>query len=260
MMQQALAGAGQGFEPCRYGSSRLTFRGPARPLDGRHIAFVGGAETLGRYVEAPFTTLLEREMGEVCVNFGQAHASVETFLHDPLVGNACRDALVTVVGVTGAGNLSNRLYSVHPRRNDRFVKPSASLRAIFPEVDFADICFTRHLLMTLWNAAPDRFDVVRDELRIAWGARMRTFIDRIGPRVVLLWMPPEPSEGPLGSEPLFVTGAMVEMLRPLVQGIVAVPPGGQGEDPAAAHVRAAAALAEVLPGLLPDLGDVRASA
>lgn len=150
---------------------------------------------------------------------------------------------------------------MHPRRNDRFLKPSTSLRAIYPEMDFAEICFTRHLLMALHDAAPDRFDVIREELRIAWAARMRTFIDRIGPQVVLLWFPPAPAaeEGPLGPDPLFVTKAMVEGLRPLVRGIVAVPPGHQGEHPAAAHARAAAALSGVLRGLLPGKA-IRASA
>ena len=263
MIRQTLSSEGWGFAPCRYGSSRLTFRGPPRPLDGRHIAFVGGSETVGRNVEEPFPMLIEQELGEVCVNFGLANASVEASLDDPLVGNACRDAVLTVVTVTGAANISNRLYSVHPRRNDRFLKPSASLRAVFPEVDFTEICFTRHLLMTLHATAPERFEVVREELRIAWGARMRTFLDRIGPRVVMVWFPSGPAtgkEGPLGSDPLFVTEAMVAALRPYVRAVVAVPQGKPGENPAAAHMRAAAALTGILRAELPMTGSVRASA
>src|SRR5687768_5943518 len=94
------------YPTCRYGSSRLIFRGPPQPLDGRHIAFVGGSETLAKNVREPYPTLIGRKLGEVCINFGQSNASVETFLLDPLVANACRDALLTVVSLTGAANLS----------------------------------------------------------------------------------------------------------------------------------------------------------
>lgn len=268
MIHDALPGAAA--EPCRYGSSRLSFRGPARPLDGRHIAFVGGSETVARGVAEPFPALLEGALGEVCINFGQHNASVEAFLHDPVVADACRDATVTVVAATGAANLSNRLYAVHPRRNDRVVRASASLRVLFPEVDFAEICFTRHLLLTLHAAAPDRFGIVREELRIAWIARMRTLLDRIGPRAVLLWLAPhpppsetgpEPEEGPLGRDPLFVSAPMVEGLRPLVQEVVVVPsgPGGGGPDQAA-HQRAAEALAAPIRALLPPAESGRTSA
>lgn len=251
---------------CRYGSSRLRFRGPARPLDGRHLAFVGGSETWGNGVAKPFPALLDGALGETCVNLGQLNASPEAFLHDPVVASACRGAALTVMGIMGAANLSNRLYSVHPRRNDRFLRASPPLEVLFPDQDFAEVCFTRHLLRTLNDAAPDRFGIVRDELRLAWAARMRTLLERIGPRVVLLWFatcppPAGEEEGPLGPDPLFVTGAMVEALRPLVRAVVVVPsgPGGESLDQAA-HRRAAEALLGPIRALLPPEGGTRASA
>ncbi len=95
--------------------------------------------------------------------------------------------------------------------------------------------------------------MVQEELRIAWAARMRAFLERAGPRVLLVWGPG--GEGSLGAEPLFVTEGMVEALRPLVAGIVAVP--GAGGD-AAAHREVAAAL---LDPVRPVLGEgLRASA
>lgn len=217
---------------CRYGSSRLRFRGPARPLEGRHIAFVGGSETLGRSLARAYPDLVEEALGEVCVNLGQVNASIDVALQDTLIANACRDAALTVMSVTGAANLTNRLYSVHPRRNDRFLRPADPLRLQFPEVDFADICFTRHLLMRLWETDPVRFAAVRTELQAAWSARMRSFIDRIGPDVILLWFAPHsaPSEAelvdttPQGPDPLFVTQEMLAELRPLVRDVVFVPP------------------------------------
>ncbi len=257
-----------GAASCRYDGSRLVFRGPARPLGGRHIAFVGGSETVARADARPYPSLLEAALGEVCVNFGQHNGSVEAFLYDPAVPEACADAALTVVTAMGAHNLSNRLYSVHPRRNDRFLRGSDALRAIFPGVDLSDIHFTRHLLMTLRAAAPDRFEVVRQELRIAWLSRMRSFLERIGPRVVLLWfaaqLPPEGDaaeieDGPLGRDPLFVTRPMLEALRPFVQEIVVAPPAPPGEAPDDAHLRAAEALAEPLQRLLPPREAERAA-
>ncbi len=208
----------------------------------------------------PYPLLLEEALGEVCVNLGQHNGSVEAGLHDTLVPNACADAALTVVSAMGAANLSNRLYSVHPRRNDRFLRPSPGLQAMYPGVEFAELHFTRHLLMTLREVAPERFEAVRQELRLAWLARMRTFLDRIGPRTVLLWFaahlppaeaPPDAGEGPLGSDPLFVTRRMLDSLRPLVREIVVAPAAPPGETPEEAHLRAAEALVEPLRRLLP---------
>ena len=231
-----------------YDGSRLSFRGPRHPLGGRHVVFLGGCATHGGPLEAPFPALLEAELGEACVNFGIAQASAEAFLLDPVVERACREVLVTVVEVMGAANLSNRLYTVHPRRNDRFLRPSAALRAIYPDVDFAEICFTRHLLLALHEADAERFDVVREELRIAWAARMGALLERTGPQVLLLWpQAREAGEGPLGADPVFVTRDMVEELRPLVGGIVEVPHPGRD---AVAHRSIAAALSGPLRVLL----------
>jgi len=232
MRHDTIPQEGLSYAPCRYGSSRLLFRGPRRPLDGRYIAFVGGAETYGRFLARPFPALVEEALGEICVNFGQVNASVDAFLAEPAVTTACREATLTVVEVMGAANLSNRFYTVHPRRNDRFLRASSIMRAVFPEVDLAEICFTRHLLGHLHAMAPERFPILREELQTAWSARMRSFLERIGPRTLLLWFSPHlPSDlpweehpQPLLREPLFVTRRMLDSLRPLVRGVIMVQP------------------------------------
>lgn len=244
-------GEGQGFEGDRPRVMRA-------PPEGPYVAVVGGSETCGRGLAEPYPALLGRELGVACVDLGRHNASVEAFLRDPGAVRVCQGAALTVLAVTGAANLSNRLYSVHPRRNDRFTRPAPALRVLFPEVDFAEICFTRHLLLTLRSLGPDRFEIVREELRIAWAARMEAFLDRIGPRVVLLWFAPHPpppaeaEEGPLGTGPLFVSAPMLEALRPRVRAIVTVtggPPGGPLD--AGAHRGAAEALAAPLRAHLP---------
>jgi hypothetical protein len=228
MRYDTMDGSSLSYFPCRYGNSKIFFRGPRKSLDGQYVAFVGGTETYGKFVETPFPDLLEEMTGRTCVNLGCVNASIEAFLNEPAVWAAVHDATLTVVQVMGAHNISNRFYSVHPRRNDRLVRASTVLQALYPEVDFTEFCFTRHMLQTLWQVGPDRFPILRSELQTAWSARMERFLAEIGPRSLLLWIgdhlptdiPWELRDAPLDSEPMFVTRAMIDSLRPRVRGVV----------------------------------------
>lgn len=42
MKHENIEGAGLTYAPCRYGMSRILFRGPKRRLDTPYVAFVGG--------------------------------------------------------------------------------------------------------------------------------------------------------------------------------------------------------------------------
>lgn len=219
-----MAQGGLNYYPCRYGRSRLMFRGPRRRLDGPYVAVIGGTETYGKYVETPFPALLEQTLGTRVVNFGCLHAGVSIFIEDETVLGACAAAEMTVIQVMGAQNMSNRLYTVHPRRNDRFLKASGDLRRLYPDVDFTEFHFTRHLVKTLQDLSPEAFASVRGELKEAWVRRMELLIDRIGGPVVLLWMshrsPEEPDDRFQGGDPLYIDRAMIEALRPHVVSIV----------------------------------------
>ena len=226
-----LDGAGGGAT-CRYGVSRLACRGPRRALDDPYIAFAGSSEFYGRFIERPLPALVEDRIGEPCVNFAAVNGGIEAYVNDPTLTRLCAQARCTVLQVMGANFLSNRFYMVHPRRNDRFLRTSTVLDAIYPEVDFADFTFTRHMLTTLHETCPERFDIVVSELREAWSARMRTLIQSIKSPVVLTWFTMEDlddtpwQERPAGltANPLFVTASMVEKLRPLVRDIVDLQP------------------------------------
>ncbi len=272
-------GAGVNYAPCRYGTSRLYFRGPPRDLSGPYIAFLGGSETYGKFIDRPFVTLVEEATGIPAVNLGVPNASVDSWLNDTGMREITAGATLNVVQIGGAHNLSNRFYTVHPRRNDRFIRASSVLRAIYPEVDFSDICFTRHLLGRLHDTSPERFDILRAELQTAWVARMRLMLEGVGRKTLLLWFASHlPSDlawnhrpDPLRAEPLFVTRRMVDALRPLVRGVVLVQPsagalalGTEGmhytplQEPAArelpgplAHEEAALALAGVIRDTMP---------
>lgn len=220
------------YSPCRYGNSRMLFRGPRKRLDLPYLAFIGGTETYGKFIEKPFPTLVEKAMRQTCVNFGCVNGGIDAFVNDPTVMDICADADLTVVQVMGANYLSNRFYSVHPRRNDRFLKASTVLQAIYQEIDFSEFSFTRHMLGALHATSLERFDTVVLELREAWLARMRNMLGQIGKRTILLWFSEDAMSdqhwserpGQLQVDPLFITASMIDELRPLVKDVVVVNP------------------------------------
>lgn len=207
------------YFPCRYGKSKLMFRGPRRELDGAFCAVLGGTETYGKFIPKPYPALVEQVLGLRMVNFGCINAGVDAYVNDAALIEMASRARVTVVQIVGAANLSNRFYAVHPRRNDRFLRASSLLCTLFREVDFADFHFTRHMLQTLQSVSPEKFEMLADELRVAWVARTRLLLERIGSPTVLLWMadhPPGPPQGPavLTRSPVLVDAQMVAAVKP----------------------------------------------
>jgi hypothetical protein len=257
------------YFPCRYGKSKVLFRGPRRDLTREFCAVLGGTETYGKFVAAPFASLIEEATGIPMVNLGCPNAGVDLFSNDPtLIGIADR-AAVTVVQIVGAQNMSNRFYSVHPRRNDRFLHASQMLKTLFREIDFTEFNFTRHMVRTLQARAPEKFECVADELRVAWVARMKQLLERIGGRTVLLWMAdhrPPPAGGMirLDVDPILIDAAMIAAVRSHATDYVEVVPSrearAQGvagktfapmEEPAAALVPGPAEHREVARALVP---------
>ncbi len=206
------------YMPCQYGASKLLFRGPKRSLEGRYAAFIGGTETYGKFIKTPFAALVEADVGLPCVNLGWPNAGLDVLINDTDILRAASGAVVAVLQVPGAQSLSNRYYSVHPRRNDRFVQASPLLRAIFGDVDFTEFHFTRHLLRHLNHVSPERFALLRDELQAAWVTRMTLLLRKIDAPVLLLWMsahrPPEHADDPeICADPAFVTRAMMAAVQ-----------------------------------------------
>ncbi|MEC3861501.1 DUF6473 family protein [Mesobacterium sp. TK19101] len=271
-----VAGGREGLEyyPCRYGGSRVLFRGPRRKLDGSFVAVLGGTETYGLFIADPYPALLERLIGKTCVNFGCMNAGLDVFLNDTEVLNAAKGADVTVVQILGAANMSNRFYSVHPRRNDRFLRASSRLTALFPDIDFSQFSFTRHMLGHLQQLCPQRFAEVVEELQVSWFARMVRLIGLLQGRVVLAWFAAQPMPDSAmpdhGQQALFVTREMVDRLTPRVDAVLDLTASdralgrgtrgmvfAEGDSPAAerlmgplAHQEAAQALAPVVLELL----------
>ena len=215
------------YFPCRYGKSKMLFRGPCRALEGGYVAAFGGTETYGKFVASPWPALLEDRLDMPVVNFGYMNAGTDVFVNEPEIVEAARAARLNVVQLMGAQNMSNRFYAVHPRRNDRFLRASSLMRSIFRGVDFTEFNFTRHMLTVLKSREPEKYEALVAELRLAWGLRMRALLTSLeGPRI-LLWLGeyhPAEYHDPLGDKPLLVSEAMVEALRPFADDIVRVDP------------------------------------
>ena len=275
-MAYAYPGAGAlDYFPCRYGTSRLLFRGPRRALDRPYVAVLGGTETYGKYVPRPYPDLIEAETGFRMVNLGCVNAGLDVYLNEEAVTQIAAKAEAAVVQLVGAHNLTNRFYTVHPRRNDRFLAASPLLKSMFRDVEFTDFHFTRHMLMTLQAASAERFEAVAEELQAAWLVRMKQLLARLPTKVVLLWMsahrpPAKAGQTHLQTEPLLVDTRMIAAIKPMatayvevisspaakargVEGMAFSPldaPAAAGLPGPAVHDEVAQRLAPVLEGLL----------
>jgi hypothetical protein len=206
------------YQPCHYGSARILFRGPQKPLNGAYIACLGGTETFGKFIETPFPALLEQATGTVTVNLGSLDAGIDAFVCSPGLTDIAANARATVIQIMGAANMSNRFYTVDPRRNDRFLRPSKALKEIYPEVNFRSYDRVDQMLAALARIGPDRLHLVRKELQTAWVARMRTLIAQIGGPVVLLWAADHApysnaTGGTICRTPLFIDRAMLRAIQ-----------------------------------------------
>lgn len=227
MSYERLGGDSLEYYPCRYGGAKSIFRGPKKKLDKPFVAFVGGSDFYGRFIEEPMPELVAETTGLLTVNFGIMNAGVDAFLYDGALMTKLASAETTIVQVFAAHTMSNRFYKVHPRRNDRFLMPTELLRTLYQDVDFSDFHFVRHLLTALHLESPDKFRIVVEELQAAWTARMRLLISRLGGKKYLLHITdtsPRPHDADLGAEPLFVTQKMVEDLAKATNGVFTYDP------------------------------------
>ncbi|MGR3322671.1 MAG: DUF6473 family protein [Pseudooceanicola sp.] len=225
MTYETWAGEALDYFPCHYGTSRNKFRGPRRRLDGDYVAFLGGTDTYGRFIPRPFPALVEDRLGMDCVNFGWMNAGADAFLNDETVMEAARGARAVVVQIPGAQNMSNRYYAVHPRRNDRFLQASPLMRKVFPDTDFTDFHFTRHMLNALRDCGPHRFGILVAELQFAWIARMSALLAQLQRPALLVWFADHPprhggTSVEVGADPLFVTREMIDAVDPAPFGFV----------------------------------------
>ncbi len=251
------------YAPCSYGTSRLVFRGPQRQLDEPYVAVIGGTETYGKFIQRPWPMLVEDASGVPTVNLACVNVSADAYLADEGALQVAGQARAVVVQVTGAVNLSNPFYAVHPRRNDRFLRALPPLIRLYPEVDFTTIHFTRHLLLTLRRVSRERLVDVVDVLRQTWAERTDLLLERLPTRKVLLWMAshaPGPPALDLTRDPLLVDTAMLEAVRPRADTLVEVilPRPGDPVEEGLAFASLDRPAAEGMPGVKAHLAVAQA--
>jgi len=210
------------YFPCRYGTSKLLFRGPRRRLNDDYIAFLGSIETYGKFTQIPFPALVEHATGKKAVNLGCPNTGVDAYLNDQSLLGIAKNAKLTVIEVLGAQNMSNRYYYVHPRRNDRLVNVTPALKALFPNIDYTDFNFVRHLLVSLIQDDPAKFAWVERELKDVWLSHMIKLVRTIDGPVILLWLSDHPTGMGLEGDPFLIDDLMIKSITQHVANVVAV--------------------------------------
>lgn len=253
---------------CQHDGLTGQFRGPACDLDRSRLAYLGGCDGYGEFLADPLPDLASRDLGLPCANYAQPGAGVDFLLSNPDLLSRAGGARAVILQVSGAHQLSNRYFSVHPRRNDRFTGPSRALRNLFPRVDFFEIHFTRHLMRVLERANSNAFAVVVEELRAVWTQKMGQILDQIEAPVLLLWFAdhaPGDSHGHAPRAPLFITPGMLDVFSKRVSrlDVVVSPqaltqdallaPEGPGGCVRARHLLGPAAHAEAAAQVVPAL-------
>ncbi len=245
------------YDLWRVGASRCEFRGPEVDLGAPYLAVLGGSEAYGKFVEQPFPHLLAERLEAPVVNLGLMNAGLALVQNEASVLDVAVQADVTVVQVLGAQNMSNCFYSVHPRRNDRFIAASPRLKALYPQVDFTGFHFTGHLIQTLEDIDPWAFSTVLEELRVAWVENMLAVLGSIPGQSVLLWMsersPDDPGRGSVAADPAFVDREMLRELEGHHAGLVEVVASDAARQEGVqgmCHKPDDAAIARMLPGPL----------
>ncbi len=270
------------FPTQRIGGARLPIRPVPKVLRRDYVVFLGSDDTYGCHLSYPFTELIEDATGIQTVNLGCVGARVDAFQQNEGILEMCRGARLVFVEAVGAEAMSNRLYRVDVRNNQRLIRVTKYLKALYEAVDFSGIETVGELLTVLAQMSEEKLYFVRLELHMAWVARMRTLIRQIGVPVILLWLADhEPfyaaTGGTIFRDPLFVDRTMLEALRQEVVDIIEITAtkdevfstGAGAEEPASTpigslgqvyHERVAAELSPVIRAAIRALTSVDASA
>lgn len=258
--------AGAGAQDQGSGGHRQTCRAvheapddPSRPF----IAILGGSESLGDGRGPSYPSLLETAIRRPVANLAAPLAGPDYYLAKPELLRSAARSRIAIVQLPGAEALTNPFYTVHSRRNDRFLAATPALRALFAEVEFTDIHFAGHLHQVLARVDPDRHARVVQVLRRTWLSKMRELLRQLPSRRILLWLPGEPGRDGDASTAALVDPAMPQSLRDHASAlVVAVPsPAARAMDmngidvvnASARHLPGPAAQAEIAEALLPEV-------
>ena len=175
------------FILCQYGNSKNLFRGPKKSCKHSYVVRLGGADTFGGKVPDPFSAMLEREMSMPILNLGAQHSGAGFYTEDDAVHEIIENAQVVFMEAPSVVNQSNSFYRVHPRRNDRFVTALDPLYDLFPEADFVECHFTKHLITKLITIDAAQADIVFRTLQDKWVRNLTIMRARWRAKTVVHW-------------------------------------------------------------------------
>ena len=175
------------FILCQYGNSKNLFRGPKKSCKHSYGVCLGDAGTFGGKVPDPFSAMLEREMDMPIFNLGAQHSGVGFYTEDDAIHEIVENAQVVFIEAPSVVNQSNPFYRVHPRRNDRFVTALGPLYDLFPEADFVECHFTKHLITKLISIDSARADIVFRALHGEWVRNLTIMRARWRAKTVIYW-------------------------------------------------------------------------
>ncbi|MEM6622865.1 MAG: DUF6473 family protein [Pseudomonadota bacterium] len=216
------------YQTYRFGRSRQIFRGPQPEVSGKYVAFIGSGYTFGRYSDMPFAEILGRQLEMTTLNLGTEGAGPGFFLGDPEVRGAASKAAVTVVEAMSASAISNRMFTVRPRRNSRLHEVSDLLTGIYPEVDFDRFAYTKPMLRYLKELDEARFRLVVNEMKNAWIGRTQTLLSSLKSQTLLFWFSRRHPDDLISDQsdptgmhyPHYVDRAMLDAVKHTTDGIV----------------------------------------
>ena len=162
-------------------------RGPKKSCKHFYGFCLGGADTFGGKVPDPFSAMLEREMGMPILNLGAQHSGAGFYSEDDAIHEIIENAQVIFTEAPSVVNQTNPFYCVHLRRNDRFVTALGPLNDLFPEADFVECHFTKHLITKPITIDAARADIVFRTLQDEWVRNLTVMRARWRAKTVVYW-------------------------------------------------------------------------
>lgn len=209
------------YDTYLFGRTHQVFRGPMPDLRHPYIVCLGSSHTFGRFTNYPFSSMVEQDVGKPVINFGTEGVGPGFFISDPDILHVANGAKLVIIEAMSARPLSNRMYMVRARRNERLAKPSSLLRGLYPDVDFRQFSGVAGMLDVLYETDPERFRLLENEMQNAWIGRMQSLLNEIVVPKILFWFAErEPDQTPgrdappkAWGYPHFVDGAMIDSVR-----------------------------------------------
>jgi hypothetical protein len=199
-------------------------RGPI-PVDlsADFVVCLGGAHTLGRFVEYPYPALLQRQLGVPVLNLGHGGGKPEFYLQSPGIIEVINKAKCAVIQVMSARGSPNRF--LKPTSHAHNIMSIAEGIAAAKNPAFVDAAY-RNLLRQL---EPARLQEAIEETRSNWLAEMERLLGRITVPKVLFWFSVRTPayvakfnnlDAMLGDYPQLVTEEMIGKLKPETDGYI----------------------------------------